>query len=160
MKLLKLAAIILCLGFIGGAFGYQLKQKSNASLVRQTTFSSSADQTRVEETAIDKGSVAPSTEPATLRYRLEAGQSRFIAHALSGGLLWFKGHDHLVSVREFTGEAELTPESVNPASLQITAKTASMVETSSVFTEPQKQIIDKELREIVLLPNQYPEISS
>src|SRR5438477_4068753 len=93
------------------------------------------------------------------RYRLDASQSKFIAHAMAGGLLWFKGHDHLVAVKEFTGEAELTSESVNPASLQITAKTASMVETSDVFTEQQKQIIDKELREIVLLPNQYPEIS-
>src|SRR5437879_2890581 len=96
---------------------------------------------------------------ATQRYRLDASQSKFIAHAMAGGLLWFKGHDHLVAVREFTGEAELTPESVNPASLQITAKTASMVETSNVFTEQQKQIIDKELREIVLLPAQYPDIS-
>src|SRR4030095_2980072 len=33
-----------------------------------------------------------------------------------------------------------------------------MVETSSAFTDQQTQIIDKELREIVLLPNQYPEI--
>jgi polyisoprenoid-binding protein YceI len=33
-----------------------------------------------------------------------------------------------------------------------------MVETSSVFTDQQKQIINKELREIVLQPNQYPEI--
>jgi polyisoprenoid-binding protein YceI len=96
--------------------------------------------------------------PTTLRYQLDASQSKFIAHALAGGLLWFKGHDHLVAVREFTGEAQLTPNSIAPASLVITAKTASMVETSSVFTEPQKQIINKELREIVLLPDQYPEI--
>ena len=33
-----------------------------------------------------------------------------------------------------------------------------MEETSSVFTEPQKKIINKELREIVLLPDQYPDI--
>ena len=33
-----------------------------------------------------------------------------------------------------------------------------MVETSSVFTEPQKQIIDKELSEIVLDPAKYPEL--
>jgi polyisoprenoid-binding protein YceI len=158
MKLLKLAAIILCLGFIGGAFGYQMKQRSKASLAPGGAFSSAADQTRVEPAAIDKGAVATSAEPATLRYRLDAGQSKFIAHAQSGGLLWFKGHDHLVAVREFTGEAELTPGSITPASLQITAKAGSMVETSDVFTEQQKQIINKELREIVLLPDQYPEI--
>src|SRR5436853_2468853 len=95
---------------------------------------------------------------ATQRYRLDSSQSKFVAHALRGGLLWFKGHDHLVAVREFTGEAQMTPETITPASLEITAKTASMEETSSVFTEPQKKIINKELREIVLLPDQYPDI--
>ena len=92
------------------------------------------------------------------RYRLDASQSKFIAHAMAGGLFWFKGHDHLVAVREFSGEAQLTPDQINPASLAITAKSGSMVETSSVFTDQQKQIIDKELREIVLQPDQYPEI--
>lgn len=92
------------------------------------------------------------------QYRLDASQSKFIAHALRGGLLWFKGHDHLVAVHEFTGEARLDPDSLANSSLQITAKTASMEETSSVFTDAQKKIINKELREIVLLPDQYPEI--
>lgn len=92
------------------------------------------------------------------RYRLDSSQSKFIAHALAGGLLWFKGHDHLVAVREFSGEARLTPDQISAASLEINAKAASMVETSSVFTDQQKQIIDKELSEIVLQPDQYPEI--
>ena len=106
------------------------------------------------------GAMAPtnSGHPATQRYRLDAAQSKFIAHALPGGLLWFRGHEHLVAVREFTGEAQMTPDTLTPASLEITAKTASMEETSSVFTEPQKKIINKELREIVLLPAQYPDI--
>ena len=92
------------------------------------------------------------------RYRLDASQSKFIAHAMAGGLLWFKGHDHLVAVREFTGEAQLTPDQINSSSLEIDAKAASMVETSTVFTDQQKQIIDKELREIVLQPDQFPDI--
>jgi polyisoprenoid-binding protein YceI len=96
---------------------------------------------------------------ATHRYRLDASQSKFTAHALAGGLLWFKGHDHLIAIRDFTGEAQLTPSSITPASLQITAKAASMVETSDVFTDQEKQIINKELREIVLHPDQYPEIT-
>src|SRR5437588_8472741 len=103
---------------------------------------------------------APSTENSfdAQRFRLDSSQGKFIAHAMAGGLLWFKGHDHLVAVREFSGEAQLTPDQINPASLEITAKTGSMVETSSVFTDQQKQIIDKELREIVLQPDQYPDI--
>ena len=73
--------------------------------------------------------------------------------------MWFKGKDHLVAVREFTGQAQITPGSITPASLEITAKAASMVETREVFTEQQKQIINKELREIVLEPEKYPDIT-
>jgi polyisoprenoid-binding protein YceI len=96
---------------------------------------------------------------STHRFRLDAGQSKFIAHALRGGLLWFKGHEHLVAAREFSGEAQITPDKITPASLQLTVKTDSMVETSNAFTEPQKQIINRELRELVLEPEKYPEIA-
>ena len=92
-------------------------------------------------------------------YVLDSSQSKFIARAFAGGLLWFKGKDHFVAVREFTGEAQITPGSVTPASLEITAKASSMVETRDVFTEQQKQIINKELREIVLEPEKYPDIT-
>lgn len=92
-------------------------------------------------------------------YVLDSSQSKFIARAFAGGLLWFKGKDHFVAVREFTGEAQITPGSITPASLEITAKAASMVETRDVFTEQQKQIINKELREIVLEPEKYPDIT-
>ena len=96
---------------------------------------------------------------ATTRYRLDASQSKFIAHALRGGLLWFKGHDHLIAARDFSGEAEITTDTINPASLLLVVKADSMTETNSVFTDQQKQIINKELREIVLLPAQYPDIT-
>lgn len=95
----------------------------------------------------------------TTRYRLDPSQSKFIAHALRGGLLWFKGHDHLVAARDFSGEAEITSDAINPASLLLVVKSESMAETNTVFTDQQKQIIDKELREIVLLPARYPEIT-
>ncbi len=95
---------------------------------------------------------------STNRFRLDSSQSKFIAHALRGGLLWFKGHEHLVAAREFYGEAAITTDQIASASLQLTVRTESMVETSDAFTEPQKQIINRELREIVLEPEKYPEI--
>jgi polyisoprenoid-binding protein YceI len=135
MRTLRLITAAFCIAVVAATIDIQLSRGSNVS----------AGKAKVRA-------------PATLHYQLDASQSKFIAHALAGGLLWFKGHDHLIAVREFTGEAQLTPDSITPASLVINARTASMVETSSVFTEPQKQIINKELREIVLLPDQYPEI--
>lgn len=98
------------------------------------------------------------SSPAAVRYKLDGGRSKFIARAQRGGLLWFKGHDHLVAAREFWGDARFDPQSIDSASLSLTVKTSSMVETSDDFTEQQKQIINKELREIVLEPDKYPEI--
>ena len=95
---------------------------------------------------------------STQRFRLDSSQSKFIAHALRGGLLWFKGHEHLVAAREFSGEAQLNSVSLAASSLQLSVRTDSMAETSDAFTEPQKQIINKELRELVLEPAKYPEI--
>jgi polyisoprenoid-binding protein YceI len=103
------------------------------------------------------GPPAPQAGPIH-RFRLDAGQSKFIAHALRGGLLWFKGHEHLVAAREFSGEARFTANEITASSLELIVRADSMVETSDVFTEPQKQIINKELREIVLEPEKYPEI--
>jgi len=133
----KSRALVACIGLVIGVFVYQLAPVICDSRTVPSPFTSNL---------------------STQRYRLDSSRSKFIAHALRGGLLWFKGHDHLVAVREFTGEAQLTPDSISSASLVITAKVASMVETNSVFTDQQKQIIDKELREIVLQPDQYPDI--
>jgi polyisoprenoid-binding protein YceI len=99
-----------------------------------------------------------STTPASSAYVLDSSQSKFIAHAYAGGLFWFKGHDHYLAAKQFTGEVELTPNTIVPASLHLIVKTGSLVETGAVFTDAQKQIINKEVREIVLQPDQFPEI--
>ena len=56
------------------------------------------------------------------------------------------------------GTVQLTPQSVTPASLRLVVKAASLHETGADFTDQQKQIIDKELKDIVLHPDQYPDI--
>ena len=102
--------------------------------------------------------LAVATVPQTVTYTLDAGRSKFMAHANRSGLLWFKGHDHHLAASEFTGEVSITPQTITPASLRLVVKAASLHETGADFTEQQKQIINKELRDIVLHPDQYPEI--
>jgi polyisoprenoid-binding protein YceI len=146
MKLVKLIisilVIILILAFAAVSVGYF---RSHAHAAEPHRFSSDAASHETSTAAAD-------------RYQLDSSQSKFIAHAMAGGLLWFEGHDHLVAVKDFSGEAQFSPDQLNQASLQMTAKAASMIETSSVFTDQQKQIIDKELREMVLQPDQFPDI--
>ena len=96
---------------------------------------------------------------AAVRYRIDPAKSTFMVHANRTGLLWFRGHSHRLAVRDFSGEASLTPDVVNPASLQMTVRTASLEETDPVFTQQEKNIINKELKEIVLEPDKYPEIA-
>jgi polyisoprenoid-binding protein YceI len=98
-------------------------------------------------------------EQASVHYKIDAEQSKFMARAFSGGPLWFKGHDHFVAIRDINGDAQLTPGSISPASLQMTVRADSLMETRDVFTEQQKQIINRELREIVLETAKYPEIT-
>ncbi|HEY2964645.1 MAG TPA: YceI family protein [Pyrinomonadaceae bacterium] len=98
------------------------------------------------------------TSPATVVYTLDASRSKFMAHASPSGLFWFKGHGHHLDASDFTGRVELTPQSITPASLRLVVKAASLHETGADFTDQQKQIINKELHDIVLHPDQYPEI--
>lgn len=94
--------------------------------------------------------------PAT--FVIDPAQSKFTAHASRGGLAWFKGHSHNLAVRSFEGQAMLTLDTINPASLEMRVKADSLEETDPVFTDQQKQIINKELDELVLEAAKYPEI--
>ena len=98
------------------------------------------------------------TAPQMVTYTLDASRSKFMAHADRSGLLWFKGKDHHLAASEFSGEVGITPQTITPASLRLVVKAASLHETGAAFTEQQKEIINKELRELVLHPDQYPEI--
>jgi polyisoprenoid-binding protein YceI len=141
--------IVVLAGVLAFASSNHLRQQPHLAAVHTDA---------IQFSLLKTGTDALAATPAASRYRLDASRSKFIAHALRGGLLWFKGHDHLIAVREFTGGAVLDPDSLANSSLEIRAKAASMEETSAVFTDQQKQIINKELREIVLHPEQYPEI--
>jgi len=75
--------------------------------------------------------IALAVPPATVTYNLDASQSKFMAHASRSGLLWFKGKSHHLAASEFTGQVELTPDTITPASLRLVVKAASLHETGA-----------------------------
>lgn len=97
--------------------------------------------------------------PAVVRYRLDPSKSTFMVHANRAGLAWFKGHSHRIAAKDFSGEASLTLDALNPASLELTVNAKSLEETDPVFTPQQKGIIKKEIDELVLETEKYPEIT-
>jgi polyisoprenoid-binding protein YceI len=142
MRFLKLSTLALVVALAVATNGARVVSKTGGNLTM----------------AADDGATT-TTQGTAAVYRLDAARSKFIIRALAGGVLWFKGHDHFVAAREFTGEARLTPGSVNPASLTLLVNAASLAETRDVFTDQQKKIINGELHDIVLEPDKYPEIT-
>ncbi len=65
------------------------------------------------------GPVSLGAPPATVTYNLDPSQSKFMAHANRSGLLWFKGHSHHLAASDFSGQVEITPDTITPASLRL-----------------------------------------
>ena len=91
-------------------------------------------------------------------YKVSASQSRFTVRAFAGGLLSALAHDHTISIREFTGEARFTYGAVEPASLQLTIKSASLAVTDKVSDSDRKKIEDT-MRSEVLEVDKHPVIT-
>jgi len=98
----------------------------------------------------------PVTDSA--RYRIDAAQSRFIVRAFAGGFLSAFAHDHTIAIRDFAGHADFTYGTVEPASLEMTIKAASLEITDKVSTS-DRQKIEGTMRDEVLEIAKYPDIS-
>ena len=92
------------------------------------------------------------------RYRIDAAQSRFTVRAFAGGFLSAFAHDHTIAIRDFAGHADFTYGTVEPASLEMTIKAASMEITDKVSTS-DRQKIEGTMRDEVLEIAKYPDIS-
>ncbi len=150
LSMLVLASV-LAVGIIRAGHSYAKGERATQTIAQ------SDEPKGVISSAPDATNSTASVSPA-VSYRIIARESKFMAHVNSSGLLWFLGHSHHIAIRDFTGEARLTPGSVQPASLQMTVNANSLEETGAMFTAQQKQIINGTMRKQVLETEEYPEI--
>ena len=92
-----------------------------------------------------------------MTYRVDAQKSQFTVRAFVGGLLSSFGHDHTISIRDFTGEAQVTPDTVAPGSLHLTIKAGSLVVVDKV-SDSDRNKIETTMRQEVLETEKHPEI--
>src|SRR5215510_1883362 len=92
------------------------------------------------------------------RYRIDAGQSHFTVRAFAGGFLSALAHDHTIAVRDFEGHTEFTFGTVEPASLQMTIKAASLAVVDKI-SDKDRQKIEATMRDEVLEVSNFPEIT-
>lgn len=99
----------------------------------------------------------PTSVAAAATYRIDPGQSRFMVKAFAGGFLSAFAHDHNIAIREFSGDVQFTYGVVEPASLQLKIKSASLAVTDKV-SAGDRQKIEGSMRDDVLEAGKYPEI--
>ncbi|MBI2875625.1 MAG: YceI family protein [Candidatus Tectomicrobia bacterium] len=100
---------------------------------------------------------ALASEASSVGYRINDNQSRFAVEVGTAGAFGFLGHDHHIAIRKFTGEINLTPGIIKPASVEIRVKSDSLEEIGP-FNRKDRQTINKRMRENVLEVAKYSEI--
>jgi polyisoprenoid-binding protein YceI len=91
------------------------------------------------------------------RYRLDAGQSNFTVQAFVEGLLSTFGHNPVIAIRDFGGEAEFVPGTLAGARVRMTIRADSLVITGDV-KEKDRREMEQQMRDDVLEVSRYPEI--
>jgi polyisoprenoid-binding protein YceI len=91
-------------------------------------------------------------------YRLDAAASKFSVQAFAEGLLSAFGHDPVIGVREFQGEASFVPGTFENASLRMSVN-ANSLSVVNDLKEKDRQDIERTMRDEVLETGRYPEIS-
>ena len=91
------------------------------------------------------------------RYAIDPDMSRFTVRAFATGLLAAMGHSPTIAVRDFTGQAEFTSDSLDAAALHIKIKTGSLSVTDNVSDKDRREI-ERTMNQDVLETARYPEI--
>lgn len=91
------------------------------------------------------------------QYVLDSSASQFTVRVFSGGLLSAFGHSPTFSIRKFSGEAQVNPESVEQSSLKLTIQASSLAVKDDV-SEKDRSEMERAMRDEVLETASYPEI--
>ncbi|HLG15024.1 MAG TPA: YceI family protein [Blastocatellia bacterium] len=153
-----ISALLLAAVVIGATVG-----QTNARLELRPSAASSGVEPALAPTpssnlADESGGTSGSLSVASaVRYRIDASQSKFMVKAYVGGFLSVFGHDHNIAIKDLAGEALVTPDTIEPASLQLTIRSESLTVTDKV-SEKDKKEIEATMRGEVLETSTYPEI--
>ncbi len=101
------------------------------------------------------------TVTSRVRYKLDAGQSRFTAQAFATGLLAGLGHNPIIGIRDFIGEARFTPgppaPSFTDASLRLAVETKSLTVLDDVKEKDRREIEQTMFNDVLEIAT-YPEL--
>jgi polyisoprenoid-binding protein YceI len=100
-----------------------------------------------------------STEVASqvARYRLWAADSKFTAQAFAEGLFSVFGHDPIIGIKDFEGEATFVSATFENASLELRINAASLSVIDNVKPKDRDEL-ERTMRDDVLEVSKFPDI--
>jgi|SRR5580658_617088 polyisoprenoid-binding protein YceI len=96
-------------------------------------------------------------EVAIADYLIESGMSRFTVRAFAGGLFSGLGHDPVVAIQDFAGDAQWDPGAPQQASLRFKIRAASLAVQNDISDKDRLEM-ERIMREEILEIGKYPEI--
>jgi polyisoprenoid-binding protein YceI len=96
-------------------------------------------------------------EQAAVRYRIDSSRSRFIAQGSADGLLSMFGHDPVIAIRGFGGDARFRPVTLESASLLMLVQADSLAVANKVSDKDRREM-ERAMRDDLLEIARYPEI--
>lgn len=100
--------------------------------------------------------MGPATE-AGVSYAIDTRASQFTVQVFSGGLLSAFGHSPTIAIRDFSGEAQVHPDSPERSSLRVTINAASL-EVKDDISDKDRREIERGMQQDILETSAYPEI--
>jgi polyisoprenoid-binding protein YceI len=96
-------------------------------------------------------------ETAIAGYLIESGVSRFTVRGVASGLLSGLGHNPVVAIPDFAGDAQWDPDAPQKASLRLKIRAASLAVQNDIGDKDRREM-ERVMREDVLETGKYPEI--
>jgi polyisoprenoid-binding protein YceI len=102
--------------------------------------------------------MTPEVSTQLEHYLIDPAASSFTVQAFAEGLFSAFGHDPVIDIKDFSGEAQFAPGRFENASLNLTIRADSLVVVNNI-KEKDRQEIERAMREEVLETRKYPEIA-
>ena len=96
-------------------------------------------------------------ESVVARYRIDASRSRFTVHGSADGLFSMFGHDPVIAICGFGGDARVIPGTLEAGSLLMLVQADSLAVVNKVSDKDRLEM-ERAMREEVLEVARYPEV--
>lgn len=97
------------------------------------------------------------SENTMVHYKLDAESSTFTVQAFAAGFLSGFGHNPIIGIRDFSGEAQFSPETLENAGLRLEIKAQSLTVLDDI-KEKDRREIERTMHDDVLETSRFPEI--